>query len=36
MSIPTFIVFKGGEEVARRVGSMSRGALDKFVEEATK
>ena len=31
-SIPTFILFKNGEEVKRHVGAMSEADLDEFVK----
>jgi thioredoxin len=34
MSIPTLLVFKGGEEVARAVGMQNDGALDALLEKA--
>ena len=34
MSIPTLILFKNGEEIARTVGFMPKEELKKFVEQA--
>lgn len=34
MSIPTLIVFKGGQEAARLVGVMSKSELKRRIEEA--
>ena len=33
MSIPTLILFKGGQEIARTVGFVSKEELTKFVEK---
>jgi len=32
-SIPTLILFKGGQVVARQVGALNKGALDRFVSQ---
>lgn len=34
MSIPTLIIFKGGKEVSRTVGSMPKAQLAKEIEKA--
>ena len=36
MSIPTLIVFKGGEAVARQVGALGKDELRQFIENAAK
>ncbi len=34
MSVPTFMVFKGGEPVATKIGGMSKGDLETFIKQA--
>ncbi|MGN0909645.1 MAG: thioredoxin [Succinivibrio sp.] len=36
MSIPTLVVFKGGEAVARQVGALGKDELKQFIENAIK
>ena len=31
MSIPTFIMFKGGKEIAKQVGSMPKAGIEEFI-----
>ncbi len=32
MSIPTFIIFKGGKEVARKMGAIGKTGLENFIK----